>query len=103
MKVRLLATLAAAVMTAAALGWAAGLFSSPSAPEGAIASDTIQISVGTSSSLAGVLEEITSLSGPGIAVLAAFALLLVCLGALVAEVRSTRSSEPQSDEIPQTR
>jgi hypothetical protein len=91
---RLLSTVAAAALFAAALLWAAGLFATASPPAGVLASDTITITVGDTAP-SKLLFELRSLSPAGLAVIGSFALLLASAAATITARRG--ASRPAHD------
>jgi hypothetical protein len=91
---RLLTTVVAAVLFAAALFWAAGLFATASPPAGVLASDTIRITVGDTAP-SKLLFELRSLSPSGLAVIGTFTLLVASAAAAVRARRG--ASRPAHD------
>lgn len=88
MKQRLLAVLIAGILVIAAIAWAGGVFDAASVPEGVIASDSLEITVGGAGGTGAVVDEVTSLSLRGAAVLASLAAFV---GAVAWSVAGRRS------------
>lgn len=80
MKQRNLAVLLAGLFVATAIAWAGGMFDASGVPEGAIASDSVGISVGDSNWFGSVVAEVRSMSLRGVTVFTSVIVLLAAVG-----------------------